>query len=145
MKFSKFNEHRPVDNRDPGFTLPGFKLRWINDRVSERRTGPTQDLWVPLRLSYLPDELQKKLKTRSPWMMAHNDGDTIRKGGDVLAFAPLDETAKARAAIDNKTREQSSIFNRRPDRGMLGHRGAGQVSIDSKITRERFGATSDED
>lgn len=145
MKFTKFNEHRPVDNRDVGFTLPGFKLRWINGRVSERRAGPTQDLWMPLRVSYLPSELSEKLKKKSPWMFEHRDGDTIRRGGDILAFAPLDETAKARAAIDAKTKESSAIFNRRPDRSMLGHRGAGQVSIESRMTREKFGGLSEED
>lgn len=135
VKFTKFTEHQPVDVRDPGFKLPGFKLRWLGPELHERRTGR---IWFPIRVSMLPQELLAKLKAKNPFWFEQMEGDTIRRRGDVLSFAPIDEVQQLRKELDEKTKAQSGIFNRRVSNAVL-NRGRGDVETESSSERITFG------
>lgn len=76
-----FNKHRPVDSSDPGFTIPGNKLRWLSSRVSENNPGRP---WVVIRKSDCPKELIEHIARHNPGAFAH--GDTYRRGDLVLGY-----------------------------------------------------------
>lgn len=136
MKFTKFQEHKPVDARDPGFSLPGYQLRWLSNGVHERRP---ERIWMPITLSMLPDELVKKLKSKHPYWFRDSQGDTIRRRGDVLSFAPLEEVKEVRKENAQKSQDNMSIFNRKASKDVL-NRGMGDLQIDSSMEKIRLGA-----
>lgn len=129
-RFTKFTLHRPADNRDPGFLLPGFKLRWLSNLVSDRRAGR---IWEPLRVSDLPEKLKAHLKQRSP-IWGKTDGDTIRRGGDVLAFAPIELCQERRKEINELTALNEGLL-----KGKHSHGTRGEVQSSGSVEKKSFG------
>lgn len=109
MKVEKFNKHRPVDTSDPGFTIPGYKLRWINGKVAENNPGR---IWAVLRKGDFPNELVKHLTDHNPG--AFTQGDTIRRGDLVLACASREAAAKRDAELAEMARDQEYLVKRAP-------------------------------
>lgn len=105
----EFKTHRPVDTADPGFEIPGRKLRWISSRVSENNPGRP---WVVIKKSELPDLLVKHIEGRNPSAFAH--GDTYRRGDLVLAYGRVDEVKEYRKEIDEKARDLQRSVNIAP-------------------------------
>lgn len=98
----EFKTHKPIDRADPGFEIPGKKLRWISPDISEvRGDRPFQ----VLRKDELPAKLVEHISKFNP--SAFSDGSTIRRGKLVLAYS-TDEAFKAyskeihQAAIDQE-------------------------------------------
>lgn len=108
----KFLKHKPVDRSDPGFTIPGHKIRWISGSVAENNPGRP---WVVIRKSKLDKELVEHLKDHNPF--AFQEGDTIRRGDLVLAYAPNDMAEELRNEIRQKAAEQEALVRRGPDVG----------------------------
>lgn len=91
MEFKNFKTHRPLDPTDPGFSIPGVKLRWISGRV--RETASTSSIWETFRKSKLPKDLVDHIQRHYPGAFA--EGDTIRRGSGELVLAYCsDEMAK---------------------------------------------------
>jgi hypothetical protein len=136
MKFTKFTEHKPVDNRDPGFALPGYQLRWLSSGVHERRP---ERVWSPITLAMLPDELLKRLKAKHPFWFRDSQGDTIRRRGDVLAFAPIEEAAEVRKENRQKAQDNMSIFNNRKVSKAILEQGRGDMQVESSMHKISLG------
>lgn len=105
-----FIKHKPVDRSDPGFTIPGQKLRWVSGSVAENNPGRP---WAVLRKSKMPKELVEHLKDVNPF--AFQDGDTIRRGDLVLAYAPIEHANEFRKEILERAQEQEMLVKRGPD------------------------------
>lgn len=114
-----FVKHRPVDPSDPGFTIPGIKLRWISGRVRER-SGT--DIWRQLRKSDMPKELIDHIENHYPG--AFSSGDTVRRGSGelILAYAPMDRVVAHRRALDQATRDQATRSKVMPKMTDVGHK-----------------------
>jgi len=80
----KYTLNTPLDNSDPGFTLPGKKLRWLSGKVAEN--SPARP-WVILRKDKLEKGLIEHIEKYNPSAFSH--GDTIRRGELVLAYADV--------------------------------------------------------
>lgn len=85
VKKFKITRHRPSDTLDPGFTIEGHKLRWINSRREEDHFGR---IWVPLRKDQIEEQAVKQMEDESFGLWS--GGSTIRRGDLVLAFAPIE-------------------------------------------------------
>lgn len=109
MKF-KDNEvsvHPSKDDTDPGFIIKGFKLRWVSGAVESRRAGR---IWVPLKVSALPEGASRRLKESNPsWF---NAGDTIRRNDLVLCCAPLDKVEAMRRSMSEQQKTNEGVFRR---------------------------------
>lgn len=116
----KFTAHRPVDPSDPGFVIPGAKLRWISGRV--RETSSSSGIWKALKKSELSEKLVAHIEDHYPGAFSH--GDTIRRGNGelILAYAPLEAVAKHRAYLDQENRNQSSKARIMPNQEDVGHK-----------------------
>lgn len=96
-----FTTHRPADNSDPGFAVPGKRLRWLSGAVEDRRAGR---IWESVKVSSLPEALQKYLKEK----FARNiKDDNVRRGDLVLSWASIDACEDER----KKLRETLKITN----------------------------------
>lgn len=138
MKLTKWTSHKPVDNRDPGFALPGYQLRWLGSSVHERRSGR---IWEVLQISMLPDDLVKHLKRTQPFWFRDSNGDTIRRRGDVLAYAPIEAVMEVRKENQREAQEKLSIFRRGKNKmsnDEMKER-AGEVIIESSMEKISFG------
>lgn len=102
-KIAGFKTHRPKDALDVGFTLDGYKLRWISGRQTEDKFGR---IWQVLHKTDLPEELIKEMKKYHLDLFAH--GDTIRKAELVLAFAPLERAMEHRKRLDAQNQDAMS-------------------------------------
>lgn len=102
----KFKIHAPKDPSDPGFSIPGAKLRWISGRV--RESSGTSQMWIPLRKEKLPKALIDHVQNCFP--NAFSDGSTIRRGSGelILAYSTEDVVAKHRKYLDSLASEQVS-------------------------------------
>lgn len=102
----EFKTHRPLDPSDPGFTIPGYKLRWISGRV--RENSSTGYLWETIKKSDLDKKLVEHIERHYPGTFS--SGDTIRRGSGelVLAYAKNDSVKEHRAELDRLATEQSS-------------------------------------
>lgn len=114
MSDIKFNTHRPADSSDPGFTLPGRKLRWVNGRVSENNPGRP---WVVIRKSELPKELVAHIERHLP--NAFKDGDVMRRGDLILGYADerahkihKEETRERAQEVSNRVKSAPDIRGR---------------------------------
>lgn len=124
--------HRPVDGVDPGFAIKGFKLRWCNGKVESRRAGR---IWKTVKLSQFSKELQSEITELNPsWI----DGDTIRRRGDVLTMAPLNEVNARRQEIKESQMANEAIF-----RGNANAGGAVRTTDDTGMTNEIVRGSSD--
>lgn len=108
-KFEQFNKHRPTDSSDPGFTIPGRHLRWVNGRVSENNQGRP---WVILRKSDLPKDLITHIESHNP--SAFTQGDTIRRGDLVLGYASNEAVDVLRRENREKADDVHGLVNRAP-------------------------------
>lgn len=139
-----FVKHRPVDRSDPGFTIPGHRLRWVSARVSENEPGRP---WRPLRKSQLSKELQDHLETINPDVFAH--GDTIRKGDLVLALAHEDRAKELRKELNERSRDQERSVARFA-RGVNNPDGSPRAKVDINEDKDatalmaRFKATKED-
>jgi hypothetical protein len=89
------------DNMDLPFRIMGHKLRWVAARASEDKfTRP----WKILRKSDLTSEIIRELESRS--VNIFRDGDTIRFGENVLAYATDEAVAVAKRRVDQETNAQ---------------------------------------
>lgn len=106
MDIKQFKKHMPVDVSDPGFSIPGARLRWISGRVRER--SDTSGMWIPLRKSQLPKELVTHIENCYP--NAFGDGDTIRRGSGelILAIADTQQVAKHQKHLQVLASEQAA-------------------------------------
>lgn len=112
MKISTFNLHRPVDSSDPGFSIPGYRLRWISGRVSESNPGRP---WEVIKKSDLPPDLVKHILSRNP--SAFSAGETIRRGGEelVLGYSSIEAAQELKDDNLKKAREMEGRLKRAPD------------------------------
>ena len=106
MEIKTFKKHITVDASDPGFSIPGVKMRWISGRVRER--SDTSHMWVPLRKDKLPKELVTHIENCYP--NAFSDGNTIRRGSGelILAVADLEAMAKHKKYLASLASEQAA-------------------------------------
>ncbi len=106
MDIKNFQTHRSKDSSDPGFSIPGAKLRWISGKV--RELSSSSGIWTPLRKSELPKELVKMLTDRIPGVFS--EGDTIRRGNGelTLAYASNEAVAKHKVFLQAASKEQAS-------------------------------------
>jgi len=106
-KSLKFVPH-PANRKDPSdlpFRLLGHKFRWVAARSTEDRyTRP----WVVLRKSDIPEDVIQELKSRN--VNAFRDGETIRWGENVLAYASNEEVAKLKAANEREAYAQRELI-----------------------------------
>jgi len=100
LKFVK-HEANFNDSMDLPFRIVGHKLRWVAARASEDKfTRP----WKILRKSELTPEIVRELESRS--VNIFRDGETIRFGENVLAYATDEAVAVAKARVDRETNAQ---------------------------------------
>ena len=133
-RFKEYKLHTPTSGRDTGFTLPGYKLRWIGAHQSERKPGR---MWTPLKVSDLPVKLKTFIEeTRPLWLRW---GDTIRAGGDILAWASLDAVKQKRAEIDAETKDLHALLSQK--RGYTSRAGGieSQGSVRKGLNAQDFG------
>lgn len=118
MDFKTFQTHRPIDPTDPGFSIPGVKMRWISGRVRER--SPSSQIWMPLRKDKLPPKLVEHIENCFP--NAFSDGNTIRRGSGelILAYAPVDRVSEHRTYLDSLSKEQTSKVRIMPKQEHIG-------------------------
>jgi hypothetical protein len=95
-----YRTHRPIDPSDPGFEIPGHKLRWLSGAVSELNPGR---IWQIIRKNDLNPDLLKHIVRHNPG--AFSSGDTIRKGDLVLSYAPNDLVKEVRRELDVRASE----------------------------------------
>lgn len=76
---TKFTKHRPKDPLDPGFSLSGYRLKWMSPQKTEDRAG---GIWETLHLSNVPKELVETMKKNNLFAK----GDTIRLNELVLGI-----------------------------------------------------------
>lgn len=107
MSFSKtaLKFHTPVDSTDPGFAIKSAKIRWISAYVQSRKPWR---IWKPIRVSELP-----KTPEMDQWLVDNSDfvdGDRIRRGDMVLAWAPIEKTIEVKQkAVEQQKINESSI------------------------------------
>lgn len=98
---------RPVDRTDPGFRIKGVRLRWLSADVSEIRYGR---IWRVLRKEDMPKELIDHIESVNPG--AFRDGNTIKRKGLFLGWAPEEEALKYRRELDQAAYEQRNAVDR---------------------------------
>jgi hypothetical protein len=123
-KFTKYNTHKPQDNLDTGFTLPGFKLRWLQGDYQDRRRWR---IWSHLSVADLPEALTKKLQEKFPGML--KDTDRIRYRDLVLAYASLAAVEEERAKIAEENKRNQGVLT-----------GGQSGNVQSKGSVQRSGA-----
>jgi hypothetical protein len=132
FKESDFEFHRPVDNTDPGFSIKGCKLRWLSASVEVRRAAR---IWMPLKLSMMPEKVQGRLKEYQPrWF---GEGDTVRKKDMTLAFAPIDQVEELRRDIKKTQKLNESVLRGRVTHA-TGVRSEGETSAASLDDSSQF-------
>lgn len=106
-----FVRHVPRDPSDPGFTIPGYQLRWVSGRVNESNPGRA---WIPLKKSQMPADFVKFSEDRMH--DGNKEGDTIRRGGGelVLCYASDEDASDVKAQIAQKARGQEQVLRERP-------------------------------
>lgn len=130
---SEVTFHRPVDGVDPGFKVKGFVFRWCNGKVEARRAGR---IWKTVKVSQFSKEMQDKITELNPrWI----DGDTIRRRGDVLTMAPVEEARERRQEIRAAQDANEAIF-----RGGASAGGAVKATQDSSMSNEVIKGNSDQ-
>lgn len=98
-----YQKVRSRDRSDPGFRLPGKKLRW----VSAKQTEVNMDRpWAIIRRSMLPEELLKHLDSINPGMFTA--GDTVRRGDLILAYCSDEAAIAHRKELDQLAEQQKS-------------------------------------
>lgn len=104
LKFVPHSANRK-DPSDIPFRILGHKFRWIAARASEDRyTRP----WVVLKKSDLPEDVLSDIKSRN--VNAFRDGETIRWGENVLAYASNEEVAKLKAENEREAHAQRDLI-----------------------------------
>lgn len=98
-----------MDRTDPGFEIPGIKLRWLGARVEELSMDRP---WVVLRKSDMPEKLIKHLLDKNPDLF--REGDTIRRGTCILGYASLEAVQEHRKELNRAARDQYEGINRVP-------------------------------
>lgn len=111
----KFVPHKTNhnDTLDVPFRIVGHKLRWVAGRQNEDKLSR---VWKILRKSELPAHVVEDLQRRS--VNIFRDGETVRYGGLVLAYASDEAVAEAKARVQNEANSQLSSIgmdtNKRP-------------------------------
>lgn len=123
MKLTTFNKHRPVDRTDPGFTIPGVKLRWISGKVSENNPGRP---WVVIKKGDCPKELLEHLERHNPHAFAN--GDAFRRGDLVLAFTDEEGHKLLKREIEEARKAQEELVKRPPS--IMGRDGKNRASVE---------------
>jgi hypothetical protein len=117
------------DTMDVPFRIKGHKLRWVAARASEDRfTRP----WVILRKSELPQDVIDQLKSKS--MNVFRDGETVRHGENVLAYATEEAVARMKAEVERETQSLRSSI------GVDSSKRPGVVHSKLETSVERVGA-----
>lgn len=126
MDLKIFKTHRPKDTSDPGFTIPGARLRWISGRV--RETGDSTALWTIFRKSKLDKKLVDHIENCYPGAFA--DGDTIRRGSGelVLAYTTEDMALGHRKYLDGKSKDQSASARLLPKQEYIGKKDYAKIT-----------------
>jgi hypothetical protein len=131
-KFTNFSKERSAEGGDPGFRLPGFKLRWVSGDVSENRSSRP---WAIIRKSDLPAELVKHLEDRNPDMF--KGAETIRRGNLVLAFTTDQANDGIKSDNVRAARDLESRVKLAPDLGKSGKSKAKvTVNEDQDVTQD---------
>lgn len=110
MSSLEFKKHTSKDTADPGFEIPGRKLRWISARIAENSPGRP---WMVIRKSELPVELVKHIEGRNPNAFAH--GDTFRRGDLILAYGDVDAVKEYKREIQEKALDLQRSVKFAPD------------------------------
>lgn len=111
----KFIPHKANhdDRLDVPFRIVGHKLRWVAARASEDKLTR---VWKVLRKSELPASVVEDLERRS--VNVFRDGETIRFGGLVLAYASDEAVAEVRKRVQHESNSQIASIgmdnNKRP-------------------------------
>ncbi len=99
------------DTMDVPFRILGHKLRWVSARASEDRfTRP----WKILKKSELPENVIRDLESRS--VNIFRDGETVRFGENVLAYATDEACAEQKARVDADSRSQLASIGQNSDK-----------------------------
>lgn len=144
MKITAFNKHKPIDRTDPGFTIPGVKLRWVSGKVSENSPGRP---WVVITKSDCPKELLEHLSRHNPSAFAN--GDVYRRGDLCLAYTTEEAHKLLKREIAELRTDQEELVKRAPS--IMGRDGKNRASIEVNETKdvtadmiERFKKQNDE-
>jgi hypothetical protein len=99
------------DSMDVPFRIVGHKLRWIAARASEDKfTRP----WKVLKKSDLPANVVQDLESRS--VNIFRDGETVRFGENVLAYAPDEIVEIQRQRVAEETESQLASIGQDSDK-----------------------------
>lgn len=101
MKITEVKLHRPIDPSDPGFTIPGYTLRWLSGKIVENNPGRP---WVVLKREDFPPKALEQLHKVIPG--AFLNGETVRKHDVVLAACPSDIAARLKQDARERAMEQ---------------------------------------
>lgn len=124
----KFQRKRvnPSDLTDLPFLIHGVQLRWISGRKNENRH--MAGIWKVLRKADLPQELVRDLER--DYIGMFGDGDTIRNGDLVLAYAPAEMAAARKKELTAAANDQAARVFRKP----ADPTAKGELTIDRKET-----------
>lgn len=119
---TKFSKHRPKDPLDPGFSLTGYKLKWMSPHKTEDRAG---GIWETLHLTNVPEELKKVMKQNNLFAK----GDTIRNNELVLGVCSEDVHAEMRQEKKSLAEEQLRRIKNNP------HNAQGMTVTDLEMSK----------
>lgn len=125
----EYKRHRPADRSDPGFTIPGKKLRWVSATVSENNPGR---IWAVIRRQDLPKDLVSHIVVHNP--NAFSQGETIRRGDLVLAYASHEAASELRSEKVELAQEQEQRVKSLPN--ITNHRGKKTASVEVNEDRD---------
>lgn len=120
VEFKNFKTHRAVDPSDPGFEIPGIKLRWTSG-IHREVISESGNLWIPIRKDKLPKELADHIERRYP--NAFSDGSTIRRGAGgelTLSYCPIENAIEHRKFLNQKASEQKNRSRFTADQTRIG-------------------------
>lgn len=120
MDFKKYKTHRPVDSSDPGFEIPGARLRWVSGRV--REVSETSMMWSPVTKDKLEPKLVEHIERCYPG--AFSQGNTIRRGSGelILAFMTNEVAERHQQELQIKSKEQQTRTRIMPKQEYVGKR-----------------------
>ena len=115
MKITKIVKVRPVDGSSTGFSIPGYKLRWLGATQSENRPGR---IWKVLRVDDFDPKVVKELLNQYNLEFNTAKGNTLRRGDMTLAIASNKAAAEHKAELKKLSDESMGVHKTSPGMGM---------------------------
>lgn len=119
---TKFTKHRPKDPLDPGFSLSGYRLKWMSPQKTEDRAG---GIWETLQLESIPSELKDVMKKNNLFAK----GNTIRNNELVLGFCSEEAHQEMRKEKQALAEDQLKRIRNVP------HNSQGMRITDAELTK----------